>query len=98
MVGSVDGGSVVDVGSVIVPPVPLASSVGASTWGRSSEPRAIGVVPARRVAASGLDRRAMIFLTDGLPNRVPTPMPGGRQEDTVLAVAAEARAVGEHAA
>ena len=28
------------------------------------------------------------MLTDGLPNRVPTPVPGGRQEDTVLAEAA----------
>ncbi len=38
--------------------------------------------------------RAMIFLTDGLPNRVPTPESGGRQEDTVLAAAAEVRARG----
>jgi Mg-chelatase subunit ChlD len=38
--------------------------------------------------------RAMVFLTDGLPNRVPTPVAGGSQEDTVLAVAAAARADG----
>lgn len=36
--------------------------------------------------------RAMVFLTDGLPNRVPTPVGGGRMEDTVLAAAAAARA------
>jgi Mg-chelatase subunit ChlD len=38
--------------------------------------------------------RAMVFLTDGLPNRVPTPAPDGRQEDTVLAAAAEVRGRG----
>jgi len=38
--------------------------------------------------------RAMVFLTDGMPNRVPTPTSGGRQEDTVLAVAAGVRAQG----
>jgi Mg-chelatase subunit ChlD len=38
--------------------------------------------------------RAMVFLTDGLPNRVPTPMAGGTQEDTVLVAAAAARAAG----
>jgi Mg-chelatase subunit ChlD len=26
--------------------------------------------------------RAMVFLTDGMPNRVPTPEAGGSQEDT----------------
>jgi Mg-chelatase subunit ChlD len=36
----------------------------------------------------------MILLTDGLPNRVPTPVPSGSQEDTVLAVAARAKAAG----
>jgi uncharacterized protein YegL len=36
--------------------------------------------------------RAMVFLTDGMPNRVPTPAAGGSQEDTVLAAAAAARA------
>jgi len=36
--------------------------------------------------------RAMVFLTDGLPNRVPTPDGGGRQEDTVLAAAERVRA------
>ncbi|MEO8084633.1 MAG: vWA domain-containing protein, partial [Ardenticatenales bacterium] len=38
--------------------------------------------------------RAMVFLTDGLPNWVPTPEGGGRQEDTVLAAAAAAHARG----
>jgi len=38
--------------------------------------------------------RAMVFLTDGLPNRVPTPIPSGRQEDTVLAAAEAARRMG----
>ena len=33
----------------------------------------------------------MILLTDGLPNRVPTPPSGGRQEDTVLAAATAAK-------
>lgn len=36
----------------------------------------------------------MILLTDGLPNGVPTPSPAGAQEDTVLARAARAKAVG----
>ncbi len=36
--------------------------------------------------------RAMIVLTDGVPNRVPTPTAGGSQEDTVLAAAARVRA------
>jgi hypothetical protein len=38
--------------------------------------------------------RAMVFLTDGLPNRVPTPPAGGSQEDTVLAAAEAAWARG----
>ena len=38
--------------------------------------------------------RALILLTDGLPNRVPLPVSGGRQEDTVLAVAQAQRARG----
>jgi len=38
--------------------------------------------------------RAMVFLTDGLPNRVPTPEGGGSQEDTVLAVAHRIRSTG----
>ncbi len=33
----------------------------------------------------------MLLLTDGLPNRVPTPTPTGRQEDTVLAEAERAK-------
>lgn len=45
-------------------------------------PRAPGVEP------------VLVLLTDGLPNRVPTPIGGGRQEDTVLAAAAEAKAAG----
>ena len=36
----------------------------------------------------------VVLLTDGLPNRVPTPAAGGSQEDTVLAVAAELKAAG----
>ncbi|MFN8421941.1 MAG: vWA domain-containing protein [Anaerolineae bacterium] len=36
----------------------------------------------------------LILLTDGLPNRVPTPTPSGRQEDTVLAAATAAKARG----
>ncbi len=36
----------------------------------------------------------MVLLTDGLPNRVPTPVPAGSQEDTVLAVADQAKAAG----
>jgi hypothetical protein len=38
--------------------------------------------------------RAMVFLTDGVPVNVPTPVGGGSQEDTVLAVAAGIRAGG----
>ncbi len=38
--------------------------------------------------------RVLILLTDGLPNRVPTPVPAGGQEATVLAVAERARAAG----
>jgi Mg-chelatase subunit ChlD len=33
----------------------------------------------------------LVLLTDGLPNRVPTPAAGGSQEDTVLAMARRAR-------
>jgi Mg-chelatase subunit ChlD len=36
----------------------------------------------------------MILLTDGLPNRVPTPVAGGQQEDTVLAAANAVKARG----
>jgi hypothetical protein len=36
----------------------------------------------------------LVLLTDGLPNRVPTPAPSGSQEDTVLAAAARAKAAG----
>ncbi|MFN2114120.1 MAG: VWA domain-containing protein, partial [Anaerolineae bacterium] len=36
----------------------------------------------------------LILLTDGLPNRVPTPAAGGSQEETVLAAAAAAKAAG----
>ena len=52
-------------------------------------------VGAEAVAGGERDRlRTMIFLTDGLPNRVPTPSAGGRQEDTVLAMAESVRARG----
>ena len=40
------------------------------------------------------NRPVMVLLTDGLPNRVPTPVPSGRQEDTVLAAAERAKAAG----
>ncbi|HUE96013.1 MAG TPA: VWA domain-containing protein, partial [Longimicrobiaceae bacterium] len=40
------------------------------------------------------ESRVMILLTDGLPTRVPTPESGGRQEDTVIAEAARAKAAG----
>ncbi len=40
------------------------------------------------------NRAILVLLTDGLPNRVPTPVPSGRQEDTVLAVAAAVKAKG----
>lgn len=36
----------------------------------------------------------IILLTDGLPNRVPTPVGGGRQEDTVLGAADAAKRAG----
>ncbi len=36
----------------------------------------------------------MVVLTDGLPNRVPTPTGGGSQEDTVLAAAGAAKTAG----
>jgi hypothetical protein len=38
--------------------------------------------------------RAMVFLTDGLPNRVPTPPAGGSQNDTVIAAAETVRGRG----
>ena len=40
------------------------------------------------------NRPVMVLLTDGLPNKVPTPVPSGRQEDTVLAEAARVKAAG----
>jgi len=50
---------------------------------------------------AALDRSAragnepvLILLTDGLPNLVPTPVGGGRQEDTVLVLADAAKAAG----
>lgn len=55
--------------------------------GLSAGAAALAAVPPERL-------RAMVFLTDGLPNRVPTPMAGGTQEDTVLVAAAAARAAG----
>jgi len=46
-------------------------------------------------AAARPDRvPVLVLLTDGLPNRVPTPVPSGRQEDTVLAIARAARSAG----
>jgi hypothetical protein len=36
---------------------------------------------------SGDRWRAMVFLTDGMPNRIPTPQAGGSQEDVVRAAA-----------
>jgi Mg-chelatase subunit ChlD len=36
----------------------------------------------------------LVLLTDGLPNRVPTPAPSGSQENTVLAAAARVKAAG----
>jgi Mg-chelatase subunit ChlD len=38
----------------------------------------------------------LVLLTDGLPNRVPTPVSGGSQEDTVLAAAGRAKDGGIH--
>ena len=38
--------------------------------------------------------RAIVFLTDGMPNRIPTPQAGGSMEDVVLAAAREVRASG----
>jgi len=40
------------------------------------------------------NRPVLIVLTDGLPNRVPTPVPSGRQEDTVLAEAERVKGAG----
>lgn len=42
------------------------------------------------------NQATVILLTDGLPNRVPTPAPSGKQEDTVLAAAAALKARGVH--
>ncbi len=36
----------------------------------------------------------LVLLTDGLPNRVPTPIPSGSQEDTVRAVAGAVKGAG----
>ena len=46
--------------------------------------------PGRR----GDNQPIAILLTDGLPNRVPTPAPAGSQADTVVRVAAQARSRG----
>ncbi len=51
---------------------------------------AVGAAALADVDAGRL--RAMVFLTDGLPNRVPTPVGGGSMEDTVLRAAEAARA------
>jgi len=58
----------------------LALLVGAEAFGAS------GPEPGRD--------RALLLLTDGLPNRVPTPESGGRQEDTVLRIVLDARDAG----
>ena len=42
----------------------------------------------------GANEPVMILLTDGLPNRVPTPVPSGSQEETVEQAAAAAKAAG----
>ena len=56
----------------------------------------LGLLKGRSVLAGRPEGRlrAMVFLTDGLPNRVPTPVSGGLQEDTVLAAAKRVRAEG----
>ncbi|MFN8424307.1 MAG: vWA domain-containing protein [Anaerolineae bacterium] len=58
----------------------------------------LGLLAARdalRDAAPSADRiPAVVLLTDGRPNRVPTPDGGGRQEDTVLAAADALKAAG----
>jgi Mg-chelatase subunit ChlD len=40
------------------------------------------------------NQMVMVFLTDGLPNRVPTPVPEGPQEQTVLEAATRAKEQG----
>ncbi|MEO8083874.1 MAG: vWA domain-containing protein [Ardenticatenales bacterium] len=58
----------------------------------------LGLIAARAAlagVASSADRiPAVVLLTDGRPNRVPTPDGGGRQEDTVLAAADALKAAG----
>jgi len=44
-----------------------------------------------RTSRVGHNDPVLILLTDGLPNRVPTPAGGGSQEDTVLRAAAHAK-------
>jgi Mg-chelatase subunit ChlD len=49
------------------------------------------------LAATGRDEASqpvLVLLTDGLPNRVPTPVAGGGQEETVLAAAKRVKAAG----
>ena len=58
----------------------LALSEGLAAW------HASGRIPE--------NRPVMVLLTDGLPNRVPTPAPSGRQEDTVLSEAERVKAAG----
>lgn len=48
----------------------------------------------RDAARKAENRPVMILLTDGLPNRVPTPAPIGGQEDTVLASAEAVKSAG----
>ncbi len=53
-----------------------------------------GQKPLEGRGRSAVNLPVMILLTDGLPNRVPTPSGGGRQEDTVLTAATAAKARG----
>lgn len=53
-----------------------------------------GVIALTEPTRSDLRHVVLIVLTDGLPNRVPTPPSGGGQEDTVLAEADEAKGRG----
>jgi hypothetical protein len=56
---------------------------------RALETGMLALSPARPGAST-----VLLLLTDGLPNRVPTPAPSGSQEDSVLALATEARSRG----
>ncbi|MCA9280368.1 MAG: VWA domain-containing protein [Phycisphaerales bacterium] len=47
----------------------------------------LGLDESRRVIGGARGTRVVVVVTDGLPNQVPTPIPSGSQEDTVLASA-----------